>query len=135
MKEQSYVDALKGTAPTGAPTWKSARAFYLEVIRKEGEQVKAELAAVREERDEYAECFEEFKDLAYDARDELASTADELAIVKGWYRKKIAEHADARDELAAARAELRARDEAIADFDERARWRLAQKPYTGIGEP
>ena len=57
----------------------NAQAFYLEVIRKEGEQVKAELAA--------------------------------------------------------ARAELRARDEAIADFDERARWRLAQKPYTGIGEP
>jgi chromosome segregation ATPase len=107
MKEQSYVDALKGTAPTGAPTWKSARAFYLEVIRKECEQVKAELAAVREERDEYAECFEEFKDLAYDARDELA----------------------------AARDELRARDEAIADSDQRARWRLEQKPYTGIGEP
>mgnify|MGYP003145011588 CR=1 FL=1 len=91
MKEQSDID----------------RAFYLEVIRKECKQVKAELAAVREERDEYAECFEEFKELAYDARDELA----------------------------AARAELRARDEAIADSDQRARWRLAQKPYTGIGEP
>jgi chromosome segregation ATPase len=38
-------------------------------------------------------------------------------------------------ELAAARDELRARDEAIADFDERARWRLEQKPYTGTGEP
>tara|TARA_R110002020_G_scaffold106010_1_gene247024 strand:- start:378 stop:554 length:177 start_codon:yes stop_codon:yes gene_type:complete len=38
-------------------------------------------------------------------------------------------------ELAAARDELHARDEAIADFDERARWRLEQKPYTGIGEP
>ena len=85
----------------------NAQAFYLEVIRKEGEQVKAELAAVREDRDEYAECFEEFKDLAYEAQYKLAE----------------------------ARAELYARDQAIADFDERARWRLEQKPYTGIGEP
>ena len=85
----------------------NAQAFYLEVIRKEGEQVKAELAAVREDRDEYAECFEELKNLAYDAQYKLAE----------------------------ARAELYARDQAIADFDERARWRLEQKPYTGIGEP
>ena len=42
---------------------------------------------------------------------------------------------DANRELTRALAELRARDEAIADFDERARWRLAQLPYTGIGEP
>ena len=114
MKEQSYVDALKGTAPTGAPTWKSARAFYLEVIRKEGEQVKAELAAVREERDEYAECFEKFKEEAYAVQYKLDAV---------------------QYKLDAARAELRARDEAIADSDQRARWRLAQKPYTGIGEP
>ena len=98
MKEQSDID----------------RAFYLEVIRKECKQVKAELAAVRDERDEYAECFEKFKKEAYAVQYKLAA---------------------ARDELAAARAELRARDEAIADSDQRARWRLAQKPYTGIGEP
>jgi len=34
-----------------------------------------------------------------------------------------------------ALAELRARDEAMVDFDKRARWRLEQKPYTGTGEP
>ena len=85
----------------------NAQAFYLEVIRKEGEQVKAELSAVREDRDEYAECFEELKNLAYAAQYKLAE----------------------------ARAELYARDQAIADSDQRARWRLAQKPYTGIGEP
>ena len=83
------------------------RAFYLEVIRKECEQVKAELAAVRDERDEYAECFEKFKEEAYAAQYKLAE----------------------------ARAELYARDQAIADSDQRARWRLEQKPYTGIGEP
>ena len=91
MKEQSDID----------------RAFYLEVIRKECKQVKAELAAVRDERDEYAECFEKFKEEAYAVQ----------------YK------------LAAARDELHVRDEAIADFDQRARWRLEQTPYTGIGEP
>jgi septal ring factor EnvC (AmiA/AmiB activator) len=96
MNEPTYADAFH----------EKARAFQLDVI-------KAELAAVREERDEYAECFEELKNLAYDAQYKLA---------------------DARDELAAARDELRARDEAIADSDQRARWRLAQTPYIGIGE-
>ena len=90
MNEPTYADAFH----------EKARAFQLDVI-------KAELAAVREERDEYAECFEEFKNLAYDAQYKLAE----------------------------ARAELHARDQAIADFDERARWRLEQKPYIGIGEP
>ena len=97
MKEQTYANAYP----------EKAQAFYLEVIRKEGEQVKAELAAVRDERDEYAECFEKFKEEAYAAQYKLAE----------------------------ARAELYARDQAIADSDQRARWRLAQKPYTGIGEP
>ena len=46
-----------------------------------------------------------------------------------------AELTEVLGELAAARDELHARYEAIADFDERARWRLEQKPYTGIGEP
>ena len=95
MKEQTYAYPEK------------AQAFYLEVIRKECEQVKAELAAVRDERDEYAECFEKFKEEAYAVQYKLAE----------------------------ARAELYARDQAIADSDQRARWRLAQKPYTGIGEP
>jgi hypothetical protein len=85
MKEQSYVDALKGTAPTGAPTWKSARAFYLEVVRKECEQVKAELAAVREERDEYAECFEKFKEEAYAVHPSLLPDPPKPAAVRAFF--------------------------------------------------
>ena len=85
----------------------NAQAFYLEVTSKACKQLERELAAVRDERDEYAECFEKFKEEAYAAQYKLAE----------------------------ARAELYARDQAIADSDQRARWRLAQKPYTGIGEP
>ena len=59
------------------------------------------------EEDDGLYAIEEFKDLAYEAQYKLAE----------------------------ARAELYARDQAIADSDQRARWRLEQKPYTGIGEP
>ena len=97
MKEQTYANAYP----------EKAQAFYLEVTSKACKQLERELAAVRAERDEYAECFEKFKEEAYAAQYKLAE----------------------------ARAELYARDQAIADSDQRARWRLAQKPYTGTGEP
>ena len=130
----------------------NAQAFYLEVIRKENEQIKAELAAVREDRDEYAECFEKFKEEAYAAQYKLAAARDELAAANAECVKvredradleiKLVHHDSLQDrllsataELAAARDELHVRDQAIADFDERARWRLEQTPYTGIGEP
>ena len=136
MKEQSDID----------------RAFYLEVIRKECKQVKAELAAVRDERDEYAECFEKFKNEAYAVQYKLAAARDELAAANAECVKvredraalqiALVHHDSLQDrilsataELAAARDELHVRDEAIADFDQRARWRLEQTPYTGIGEP
>jgi chromosome segregation ATPase len=66
---------------------------------------------------------------------ELTEVLGELAAANAHRNLLFKARDDANRELTRALAELRARDEAIADFDERARWRLAQLPYTGTGEP
>ena len=69
-----------------------------------------------------------------EARAELDRTTTARDILKSGLTNAHAKLADANAELTEARDELRARDEAIADLDQRARWRLAQTPYIGIGE-